>query len=112
VIGLQRETRLAVIDSVEDLRVSERRDVSSNGFVESQMACLDQPERGDARDRLRHRGEPEDRVGLDRQIGVDIAPPDAVELERLVAASHERDRARDLRSSNAVLEEPVSFVER
>jgi hypothetical protein len=69
----------------------ERRDGSSNGVVESQPACLDQPERGDPRDRLRHRGDPEDRVGLDRQIGVDVAPTDAVDLERLVAASHERD---------------------
>ena len=61
---LERQRRLAALIRLldADLHVGKGRNVFRDGIVERELAVLDQHHRGNRRDRLRHRIEPEDRV--------------------------------------------------
>ena len=70
------------------LGVGERRDVPAHRVVELEQALLVGDQRGDGRDRLGHRVDPPDRVGLDRQPGLDVALAVRRHVGELAVAGH------------------------
>lgn len=57
------------------------------------MFLVDQRHGGRDGHRLGHRGDPEDRVALHRQLRIDVAVADLVDLQHVPAMPDEGDRA-------------------
>ena len=62
---------------------------------EIELALLDQHHGGDAGDRLGHRGDPEDRIGLQRDGFGTVAKADGSQIGDLAVARDRRNRARE-----------------
>lgn len=58
----------------EDAQVFELRRDPRNGIVEAETPVIEERERGDGRDRLRHGRDPEDRVATHRNVSFDVSP--------------------------------------
>ncbi len=62
------------VGRAEDAHLGKLRGVARDGIVQGDAAFIDHGERCRGCDRLRHGGDSEDGVGLDRQFAFDVAP--------------------------------------
>jgi hypothetical protein len=76
-------------------RLLERRDVARDRVAEAEPALLDQHHRRHAGERLRLRGDAEDRVFGHGARGLEVGPAVRLELDDTAVARHERDEAGD-----------------
>ena len=79
-----------------DLEIGERRNVSRHRIVELPLAFLVQHHQRHADDRLGHREDAEDRIGLDRIVLADIELADRVAEDQLAVPRQHRDDAGQL----------------
>ena len=66
--GRRAQARLVAVEALEHLQVGELGPVGLHRRVEVQVAALDLLQRRDGAHHLRHRGDPEQRVGRDRAV--------------------------------------------
>ena len=76
--------------------IRERGDVHRDGVVEQERARLVELHRRDARDRLGHRGDAEQGVGLHRGAALKVAPAHRLEMPDAAEAGDQGDGAGDL----------------
>ncbi len=69
-----------------DLHVLEFRQVVGDRRIEIELALLDQHHRGHAGDRLGHRRDPEDRIGLQRDLAGAVMSADRLQVRELAVA--------------------------
>jgi hypothetical protein len=81
---------------LEDAQVRELRGRDGDGIVEAEPALVGERQRGDARDRLGQRRDPEDRVAGHRQIALDVAASHHHRAGRLPRAPGQADEAGQL----------------
>jgi hypothetical protein len=74
-----------------DLRVLELGQIAADGRREIELALFDQHHGGDAGDVLRHRGHPEDRIGLQRNLFGTVLESDRLQIGELALT---RDRGQ------------------
>ena len=78
-----------------DFLILERGDVFRHGIGQQQPAFFVEGERGHGDDGLRHRGDPEDRVGGHRRAGRLVSEADGLQVRHAALARHEDDGAGD-----------------
>jgi hypothetical protein len=74
----------------------ELRRPAADRVVQREAPFVEERQRDDRRDRLGHRRDPEQRIALDRQSGVDVAPAGRGRLHDTPAPPDQRRRAREL----------------
>ena len=89
----RRRERLLRRAAQVDPRVGERRDEARDGVVQLERALLPQQHRRDRRDRLRHRVDPPERVGLDGGAGLEVALAGRGDVRDPSVARHDRQVA-------------------
>src|SRR6476620_1291188 len=65
-------------------------------LVEREASLVEERQRGGRRDRLRHRGDAEDRIALDGQPGHQVSPPDSGDLLNRSLTPDQRRRAGEV----------------
>jgi hypothetical protein len=100
-----RVVELAV-DRAQDPTVRELRQPFIDGIVQPEFALLDEDHRGDCSDRLRHRGQAEDRVAPHRCRAVERQPTDRINVLRTPPAD-ERDETRQAATVDVALQDVV-----
>ncbi len=82
------------------LQIGEGRDVFRHRIGNVELAFILKHQDSHGRDGFRHRGDPEQRVGLHRFSGRDVGQPARLEMQNLVLGHDHRDRAGDLACVN------------
>ena len=103
--------RNCVVSAGEIHLAGKFRKIFFNGIVEAELAVLRQLHDRRGRDRLRHRGDPADRVGTKSDTAIRVAEAERSLAKDLTVAGDENRRAGNLAILNRLLHQPKSRIE-
>src|SRR5438105_4393751 len=83
----------------------ELREIFLDRVIEAELSLVDEHQRCDGRDRLRHRGDAEDRAALHRQVAADVLLPERLVVDDAVLGDQQRYRACDVAPIDRLLDE-------
>ena len=92
-------------------QIAELGDVARHGVAQAQLVLLDHHHDADADDRLRHRGDAEQRVGAHRRARFEIHDAVRRDVRHLAAARDDGDGADEVAGGDAPLEHGVDALE-